>query len=263
MKLTRRLFSSSLLAAPLALARARELKADVAVIGGGVGGVAAALAALRNGRTVILTEETDWLGGQLTSQAVPPDENAWIESFGCTAAYRAYRNAVRDYYRRNYPLTEEARRRVALNPGDGRVSKLTHEPRVSVAVIEEMLAPYIGGGKLTVLLREKPTAADVEGDRVRGVTLQNLETGGTRTVHAAYFVDATEQGDLLPLTKAEYVTGAEARSETQEPHAAPVAQPGGTSNRSPSVSPLTTWPARTTPSTSRRSTASGGTTSPN
>ena len=57
----------------------RGLKADVVIIGGGLGGCAAALAALRSGLRVILTEETDWIGGQLTSQAVPPDENRWIE----------------------------------------------------------------------------------------------------------------------------------------------------------------------------------------
>lgn len=49
-----------------------EFSADLLVVGGGLGGVAAALGALRSGRTVILTEEYDWLGGQLTSQAVPP-----------------------------------------------------------------------------------------------------------------------------------------------------------------------------------------------
>ena len=38
--------------------------AEVAVIGGGLGGVAAALAALDAGRTVLLTEDSDWLGGQ-------------------------------------------------------------------------------------------------------------------------------------------------------------------------------------------------------
>ena len=54
---------------------AKEYKADLAIIGGGLGGCAAALAAARNGLRVILTEETDWIGGQLTSQAVPPDEN--------------------------------------------------------------------------------------------------------------------------------------------------------------------------------------------
>jgi len=58
------------------------MRADMAVIGGGLGGCAAALAAIRMGRRVVLTEETDWIGGQLTQQAVPPDEHRWIERFG-------------------------------------------------------------------------------------------------------------------------------------------------------------------------------------
>ena len=48
------------------------LEADLIVAGGGLGGIATALAALRNGLTVVLTEETDWIGGQITSQGVPP-----------------------------------------------------------------------------------------------------------------------------------------------------------------------------------------------
>ena len=62
-----------------------EVEADVLVVGGGLGGVAAALAAARHGRRVVLTEEYQWLGGQLTSQAVPPDEHRWVEQFGVTA----------------------------------------------------------------------------------------------------------------------------------------------------------------------------------
>ncbi len=206
-----------------AAASPRELSCDVAVIGGGVGGCAAALGALRNGMRVVLTEETDWIGGQLTSQAVPPDEHPWIESFGRTKAYADYRNAVRDYYYRNYPMTEEARNRPFLNPGDGSVSKLTHEPRVSLAVLENLLAPYISGGRLTVLLDCKPVAADVERDSVRAVTVKSALS--TRTISAKYFIDATEQGDLLPLTKTEYVSGFESRKQTAEPHAPEQAQP--------------------------------------
>lgn len=204
---------------PVALARAKELSCDVAVIGASTGGCAAALAALRNGLRVILTEETDWIGGQLTSQAVPPDEHPWIESFGCTRAYRDYRNAVRAFYRRNYPLTEAARSRANLNPGDGRVSRLTHEPRISLAVLEDALAPYLSNGQLTLLLGHKPVSADVSGDRVRAVTV------GSRVIQAAYFLDATEQGDLLPLTRTEYVIGAESRKQTGELHAPEQAQP--------------------------------------
>jgi len=218
-------YAGSLLMTPRWLAGARELRCDVAVIGGGTGGCAAALAALRNGMSVILTEETDWIGGQLTAQAVPPDEHPWIESFGSTALYRAFRRAVRAYYRRHYPLTPEARARETLNPGDGSVSRLCHEPRVSLAVLEAMLAPYLGGGRLTVLLRHRPVGADTQGDMVRAVVVRSLETGRERVVHAAYFLDATEQGDLLPLTKTEYVTGFESRKQTGEPHAPEEAQP--------------------------------------
>ena len=79
------------------------MQADLIIVGGGLGGCAAALGALRNGLSVVLTEETDWLGGQLTQQAVPPDEHRWIESHGCTQSYRTLRNGIRDYYRRHYP----------------------------------------------------------------------------------------------------------------------------------------------------------------
>ena len=60
-------------------------------MGGGLGGCAAALAVLRNGRKAVLTETTDWIGGQLTAQAVPPDEHPWIERFGASASYRRLR----------------------------------------------------------------------------------------------------------------------------------------------------------------------------
>src|SRR4051794_16134641 len=99
----RRSFLATAALAPLAWggrargdhARAAERRADVVILGGGCGGCAAALAAARAGRQVLLTEETDWLGGQLTQQAVPPDEHPWVEIFGVTRTYRDFRNRVR------------------------------------------------------------------------------------------------------------------------------------------------------------------------
>lgn len=214
--------ASSIVAAS---ARARELTADVAVIGGGCGGCAAALAAVRAGRKVVLTEETDWIGGQLTQQAVPPDEHPWIEMFGATRLYRRIRAGVRDYYRRHYPLTAEARAAVHFNPGNGSVSKLCHEPRVARAVLHELFAPYTSGGKVVVLLGHRVVSADVKGDRVRAVTLRNRDDGSDVVLHAPYFLDATELGDLLSLTKTEYVTGFESQKMTGEPHAPAEAQP--------------------------------------
>ncbi|WP_328990692.1 FAD-dependent oxidoreductase [Kribbella sp. NBC_01245] len=198
---------------------------DVLVVGGGLGGVAAALAALRAGRSVILTEEFDWLGGQLTSQGVPPDEHTWVEQFGVTASYRALRDGIRDYYRRHYPLTARSRAAKELNPGAGYVSKLCHEPRVAVAVIDSMLAPYRANLKLQVLQPYRPVNATTDGDRVTSVTVCHRDTGEERTLTAPYILDATETGELLPLTGTEYVTGFESQAMTGEPSAPVEAQP--------------------------------------
>ena len=66
-------------------APARQVECDVLVVGGGLGGVAAAWAAARRGRRVCLLEETDWIGGQATSQGVSSlDEHEHIEAFGGT-----------------------------------------------------------------------------------------------------------------------------------------------------------------------------------
>jgi hypothetical protein len=205
--------------------RSHEWHADLVVAGGGLGGCAAAMAAARAGRRVILTEPTDWIGGQLTSQAVPPDEHPWIESFGATASYRQLRQGIRQYYREHYPLTASARAEQYLNPGAGSVSRLCHEPRVALAVLYQMMAPYISSGHLSLLLRHQSIAADVQGDRIRSITCKSLPDGESITLTAPYFIDATETGDLLPLAGAEYVTGFEAQQQTGEPHAPTEPQP--------------------------------------
>ena len=43
---------------------------DVVVVGGGTGGTAAAIEAARNGASVLVVEESPWLGGMLTSAGV-------------------------------------------------------------------------------------------------------------------------------------------------------------------------------------------------
>ncbi|MBK5248241.1 MAG: FAD-dependent oxidoreductase [Actinomycetales bacterium] len=202
---------------------ARELSTDILVIGGGIGGVAAALTAARLGRRVVLTEPTDWLGGQLTSQAVPPDENRWIDTPHTAVGYARLRAGIRDYYRRAYPLTPEAAADPRLNPGLGYVSRLCHEPRAAVAAIDELLAPWQSSDRLTVLTEHEPVAAHTDGDRIDAVTL--LGPTGNVKITATYVLDASELGDLLPLAGVEHVIGAEGQDTTGEPHAPATADP--------------------------------------
>jgi hypothetical protein len=196
----------------------RVYTCDVAVIGGGMGGVAAALAAVEAGASVVLTEATDWLGGQMTAQCVSAlDEHPYIETFGGTRAYYRLREAIRAYYRQRYePVTGDK----PLNPGSGWVTRFCFEPHVALQAIEDMLAPHVESGKLTILLQHVPTAAQVANHFVTEVTMRAAH-GNTARIQAAYFLDATELGDLLPLTGTAYVTGIEAQADTGEAHASP------------------------------------------
>lgn len=105
------------------------------------------------------------------------------------------------------------------------MSRLCHEPRVAVAVIEAMLTPYRGSGRLRVLQPYRPVGAEIDGDRVRAARLEHRDGAGEVTVVAPYVLDATETGELLPLTGTEYVTGFESQGDTGEPSAPAEAQP--------------------------------------
>ncbi|GMA23996.1 hypothetical protein GCM10025864_17550 [Luteimicrobium album] len=196
-----------------------EYQADIAVVGGGLGGIAAALAAAREGKRVVLTEESTWLGGQLTSQLVPPDEHPWIEATGRTRSYAELRDRIRAYYHRSYPLSPAAASEVRLNPGQGGVSALCHEPRAALAAIDEMLAPYEADRRLVVLREHEPVRVTTDGDRIASVTVRDRRSGDEHDLVASYVIDATELGDLLELGGVEHVIGAESRDDTGELHA--------------------------------------------
>lgn len=184
------------------------IRTDVVICGDSLGGIAAALQLLPSGLDVVLVQDYKWVGGQMTSQAVPPDENPWIEDFSATRLYAEFRERVRAKYRRR-GLTPEAKANPRLNPGGGWVSRLCHEPAIGARVLEEMLAE---AGRLH-RVKGPIRAAGTRGDRVAWV-----ETAKAR-IEAKVFLDATELGDLLALSGAEHIVGAESREDSGEPNA--------------------------------------------
>ena len=161
---------------------------DILIVGGGTGAIGAALSALRLGKAVIISEETDWIGGQLTAQAVPPDENPWIEDCGASATYMRWAEDVRRLLSPPLPADRcKPAKSSHFNPGQGNVSRLCHEPRVALAVIEALLAPYRSSRQLELLLNHVPVAAETAGDRLLAVTsggyAQRRSSGGQRALH--------------------------------------------------------------------------------
>ncbi len=155
----------------------------------------------------------------MTAQLVPPDEHPWIEEFGSTNSYRLLRTAIRNFYRRNLPLRREAAQLAALNPGNGWVSRLCHDPRISVAVLNEFLVPYEMNRRLRIFLRHRPISASTNHDFVSSVIVRDADSDSEIPIEAAYFIDATPLGDLLALAHVEDVVGAESCAQTGEPHA--------------------------------------------
>lgn len=199
----------------------RHMKADIAVIGGSIGGCLAAYTAAKLGKQVILTEETTWIGGQLTSQGVPPDEHPWIEDFGCTKSYRWFRNEVRNYYERHYPLKGSA----VNYPGNSWVSRLAHEPKVALKLLYDLLQPFLSNGRIRLLLKHEIRHVQMTSNTIQQIKVYDRTSDREVNINASYYLDATEMGDVLPLAGAAYTTGAESREKTKEPNGLNQAQP--------------------------------------
>ena len=112
---------------------------EILIIGGGVAGTATAYEGLLAGRTVCMTEITDWIGGQLTSQGTSAlDEakkqrNLWFFPQG----YTEFRKRIEQKYGK-------------LNAGDCWVSVSCFIPNTAQQILVEMLqeAAQKGNGKL-------------------------------------------------------------------------------------------------------------------
>ncbi len=197
----------------------KTVQTDIAIIGASLGGVQAARAACMHGCKVYMCEETDWIGGQLTSQAVPPDEHPWIEEQGAPKSYLDYRKAVRQTYQAMPDASELLKQQTHFCPGQSWVSRVAHDPRIALKLLLDSIQPYLDNGQLVIDYFTAAKEAQVEGDAVKSVVVINRQTGEETLIQAEYFLDATDCGDLLPMTGTEYVLGAESTAMTGEPDA--------------------------------------------
>jgi hypothetical protein len=205
---------------------------EVLVVGGSLGGVAAAHEAASTGADTCLVARWDWLGGQATSQGVSAFDELFYEF---AEPYRDLRRGIREHYEQAYTVHPDAywdpkgQEPFAFNPGKCTVSALCYEPPVGAAVIEQqILAPLAkpaGQFGLHIWKGYYPTEVFKSGDAVTGVRFVAADGGSELIVNAEQTIDATELGDLLPLANAAYRVGMEAQSETLEPDAELTARP--------------------------------------
>lgn len=179
---------------------------DVLVYGATPAGIAAALAAGQDGSRVVLVEPTSRIGGLLTCGLSHSDFRTFE---GITGAFHTFTRRVLAHYARTFGADSQQVK--DCNRG-------THaEPKVNLMVLEQMLAE-----QRTVEVRHnmRLTSVEVEsksgGRRVTSASFAGLK-GARATVHAALFIDATYEGDLLAAAGVPYRTGRESRGEYGEP----------------------------------------------
>ena len=174
------------------------LKADVLVVGGGTGGIAAAVQAARCGAKTILVSEFPWLGGMLTSAGVSAPDGNELAAFQ-TGLWGAFLRKLQQ-----------------RQPGGldrGWVSFFTYDPRIGATIFADWVKCL---PNLHWICGHKPQDVIKEADRIVGVQFPDF------TVLAQITLDATELGDLLALGEVPHRWGWELQGEWGEP-SAPIA----------------------------------------
>ncbi len=178
---------------------------DVLVVGGTVGGVAAALAAARLGCRTLLVERGSHVGG-MTASGLGSIDTTRVNAFG--GIFREFIDRVRQTYVSRYgPDSEQYR----LTYGG-----FFMEPHVAEATLWDMLEAE---PLLTCWRDVELDSAELDGQRVVGARFHRRLTGESLSVRATVSVDTTYEGDLAAAAGVPYRVGREGRSEFGERYA--------------------------------------------
>ena len=192
---------------------------DVIVAGAGTGGSAAAIQSARLGARVLLIEESDWIGGQMSAAAVTTmdEEGIWYQfPVRERGFYREFHESMLNFY---YTLQMDPFRAYSSHPHQ---TEGGYEPKMTRAAlygfIEHARQRRTADGKTVVLdvsPRTRVMKTRKDGDKIVGVTLETWDASGTksRDVASRVLIEATEYGDVLPLTGARYRVGSTTSEE--------------------------------------------------
>ncbi len=167
---------------------------DVVIAGAGMGGVGAAVQAARMGASVLLLEETDWIGGQAMAAAVTSmDEGGTLVRE--RGLYRELCGLITAHYqpRGVNHLTAYWYSHVGV------------EPRVGQRLLLKMLNDARGKGVVDLAFRTRVWDVSKEDNTITGVRVDQY--GSRRYITCRVLIDATEWGDVIPLTGARYRVG--------------------------------------------------------
>lgn len=182
---------------PRSLAENKD-KAEVIVYGSTPGGFCAAIAAAREGASVILLEPTDHVGGMITGGLSHCDSNQMVRSTLMGLFDEWHTRVVKDYTDRGL--------KAPYNPALKNQATWTYEPHVAMRVTKQMLDE----AGVVVLTNRYLKSVTKEGPRISSIVT------GNGTFSAKVYVDGTYEGDLMAAAGVDWTIGREGRDEHGE-----------------------------------------------
>ncbi|MGB8478924.1 MAG: FAD-dependent oxidoreductase [Acidobacteriaceae bacterium] len=171
---------------------------DVVIAGAGTGGFSAAIQSARLGAKVALLEESDWIGGQMAAAGVSTMDEAYHMT-PPSGIYAEFLGRMATYYRTRGKVVGTCYSYDASH---------CYEPSAIRKILTDMIAEVNAGsgktkdGHIDLYLQDRVVHVLSDGNTVTGVV---TERG--MTLHSKVLIDATEFGDVLPLTPAAYRSG--------------------------------------------------------
>ncbi len=175
---------------------AEERVYDVVVYGGTSAGVAAAVQSARLGKSVVVVEPGEFIGGLSASGLGATDSGNKAAIGGIS---REFYQRIRKHYEDPAAWKFGERK---LPEGD---AMWTFEPSVARKVFEEMLAE----AEVPVVFGERLDLAEGRGVRMEEGRIREIRMESGRRFRGRIFMDATYEGDLLAKAGVSYAVGRE------------------------------------------------------
>lgn len=183
---------------------------DLVIVGGNPGGIMAAIAAARQGKTSVILERTNHIGG-LPANGLGATDIATRKA--TTGLFAEFTSRIKQYYVNRYGENSQQ----VKDCSDG----FHFEPSVATIVYREMLDEH--KDKITILLMRQFDAENqnvsLSNGRIESIYVLNRENGQRELYQGKIFVDATYEGDLGAATGVPFRVGRESRDEFGEPGA--------------------------------------------
>lgn len=195
------LVSIALALVPVAGFAQDSADADVIVYGSTPGGFCAAIAAAREGASVILLEPTQHVGGLSTGGLSHCDSNQMARETLMGLFDEWHRRVVKDYTDRG--------QKAPYDPTLKDTAKWTFEPHVAKRVTLQMLKE----AGVTVMTGRYLKSVKMDGSQITALVTTN------GTFSARIFVDGSYEGDLMAAAGVDWTIGREGRAEFGESYA--------------------------------------------